>query len=105
MSEQRTAMRRHLPISNSQGLAGVGALLEMKCGSRGGAGRRVNKWLVRGGGGLWHLLSGDQTAALKHAELISIVMSQARLETRLRGDVRREFSGFSFFIMGAKCNH
>lgn len=36
-----------------------------------------------GGGreGVWHLLGGDQTAALKHAELISIVMSQARSES------------------------
>lgn len=33
------------------------------------------------GWGLWHLLSGDRTAALKHAELISIVMSQARSES------------------------
>lgn len=84
MSERQTAMRRHFPVSNSQGSAGVGALFEMKCGNRGGVGRRVNKWLVggRGGGGeLWHLLSSDQTAALKHAELISIVMSQARSES------------------------
>lgn len=51
MSERRTAMRRHFPVSNSQGSAGVGALFEMKCGNRGGAGRRVNKWSVRGRGG------------------------------------------------------
>lgn len=63
----------------------------------------------RGGvaGGLWHLLSGDQTAALKHAELISIVTSQARFESAVgRGDVkRRSLSGFPFLIMGAKCNN
>lgn len=32
----------------------------------------MNGWIDGGGWG-WHLLSGDQTAALKHAELISIV--------------------------------
>lgn len=70
--------------------------------------RRVNKWLVRGGGGLWHLLSGDQTAALKHAELISIVMSQARFESEVgRGSVVTSDARLLvfFFNMGAKCNN
>lgn len=39
----------------------------------------------RGRGKRWHLLSADQTAALKHAELISIVAPQARFSRRLSG--------------------
>lgn len=39
----------------------------------------------RGRGRRWHLLSADQTAALKHAELISIVAPQARFYRRLSG--------------------
>lgn len=38
-----------------------------------------------GRGRRWHLLSADQTAALKHAELISIVAPQARFYCRLSG--------------------
>lgn len=37
----------------------------------------MNRWMQRGGvEEEWHLLSGDQTAALKHAELISFVSAR-----------------------------
>lgn len=40
--------------------------------------------------GKWHLLSADQTAALKHAELISIVAPQARFYLEQKNNTSRE---------------
>lgn len=67
-----TAMRRHFPVSNSQPVSWLGWGLYLRWGGR------ISGWWGdgRGKGG-----DVDQAAALKHAELISIVMSQARSES------------------------